>query len=110
MVLTDCVTLRLTSTLSGNVLRVASFQPPPAPQLFPSRSPSMTLDAGKFALNCEEAVAVAPKEASPTLTGHAEGQFDSLVSQLEKSTRVLTLSPMPGPTGPGPLAAPHQLP
>ena len=50
MTLTDCVTLRLTSTLSGKTPRVPSFQPPPAPQLLPSRSPSMTDEAGKFAL------------------------------------------------------------
>src|SRR5256885_16965607 len=31
------------------------------------------------------------------------------VSQGVKSTFVLTLSPEPGPTGPGPSAAPHQL-
>src|SRR5438270_4887260 len=34
---------------------------------------------------------------------------DGVMSQGLYATLVLTLSPEPGPTGPGPLAAPHQL-
>jgi len=89
---------------------VPSFQPPPLPQLLPLCSPSITPLAGKLALAVEEAIAVAPYEARATLVGHAGGQLETLVSQFEKSTLVLTLSPLPGPTGPGPLAAPHQCP
>src|SRR5437763_1593637 len=103
------LTLKLTCTLSGKTPRVPSFQPPPLPQLLPLCSPSITPLAGKLALSCEEATAVAPYEASATLVGQGGGQLATFVSQLEKSTRVLTWSPLPGPTGPGPLAAPHQL-
>src|ERR1041384_1082346 len=97
-------TLKLTWRLSGKTLRVPSFQPPPVPQLFPLCSPSIAPEAGKFALTVEEATAVAPKEASATLVAQTAAQFDSLVSQFEKLTFVLTLSPLPGPTMPGPLA------
>src|SRR6185312_700467 len=38
-----------TSTQSGQMLVVASFQPPPAPQLTPASSPLMSEDAGKSA-------------------------------------------------------------
>src|SRR3989338_10519349 len=42
--------------------------------------------------------------------GPLQGPLRSgVVSQVEKSTLVDTLSPVPGPTGPGPLALPHQL-
>src|SRR6266566_3845413 len=104
-----CRTLRFTVMLSGYTSRVPSFQPPPLPQLLPLCSPSIAPLAGKFAFTVEDATAVAPYEASATFVGQGGGQLEVLVNQFEKSTRVLTRSPLPGPTGPGPLAAPHQL-
>src|SRR5947209_20305478 len=103
-----CVTLRLTVMVSGYVPRVPSFHPPePEPQPAPLCSPLIAALAGKFALAVEEAVAVAPKDARATLVGQTAGQLDVAVRKFEKSTFVLTRSPLPGPTGPGPFAAPQ---
>src|ERR1700759_4538905 len=96
--------------LSGKTPRVPSFQPPePETQPAPLGSPLIAALAGKLALTVEDAVAVAPTDASATLVGQTAGQFDVEVRKFEKSTRVLTWSPLPGPTGPGPVEAAQKL-
>src|SRR2546426_7259291 len=53
-----------------------------------------------------------PPVTFPGVEGTPPRQFPvgaGAMSQGVKSTFVLTLSPVPGPTGPGPLASPHQL-
>ena len=50
---------------------VASFQPPPLPQLTPARSLLLTADTGKAALMVLEADATAPLLASATLLAPA---------------------------------------
>src|SRR2546421_13113341 len=73
MALIVWLTLKLTWMLSGKTARVWSFQPPPAPQLLPLCSPSMAPLGGKFALYCEEAVAVEPFVARATFVPQGVG-------------------------------------
>jgi hypothetical protein len=62
--------LKLIDTVSGRVSAVASFQPPPLPQLRPARSLLLTADTGKAALMVLEADATAPLLASATFVRH----------------------------------------
>src|SRR2546423_13679997 len=69
-----CVTLKLAGTWSGKTPRVWSFQPPPEPQLLPLCSPSMTPEAGKLALYCEEATAGEPLLAGAMFVPQGVGE------------------------------------
>src|ERR1700755_1172400 len=96
--------------LSGETPRVPSVPPAePDPQPAPLCSPLIAALAGKLALTGEDAVAVAPNDASATVVGQTAGQVDVAVRECEKSTRVLTRAPLPGPTGPGSFEAPQKL-
>src|ERR1044072_6270119 len=81
--------------LSGKTLRVASFQPPPAPQSLPLCSPLMTPDAGKFAMAVEEATAVEPLAAVAMLVaqgvGEGVGVGTTTAAQLNASTSTMRL-------------------
>ena len=55
---------KLIDTVSGKASAVASFQPPPLPQLTPARSLLLTAETGKAALMVLDAVATPPLLAS----------------------------------------------
>src|SRR5438045_1596837 len=61
-----CAPAKSTSSQSPNTFPVASFQPPPLPQLRPARSPSIAALGGKLALKADEASAVPPLLAAAT--------------------------------------------
>src|SRR5512132_2886346 len=68
------VPLKATSTESGKLCGVPSFQPPvPLPQPTPARSPLFTPVTAYAALNVDEAVATPPLEARATFVPDGVG-------------------------------------